>query len=159
MVDEETMPLEMLNLLQEFKEKICLEKDLHPSDYSEKDVQLLYTIAHKYYSNGAYMEAETFFLRLVLARATEIIYWRGLGSCYQMQKKYLNALTIWGMCASIDNNDINYHLYGAECLIHLKQIDQAKLALNHVKDFITYEHPTYQKYEKVKNLIDQGVSY
>jgi type III secretion system low calcium response chaperone LcrH/SycD len=156
MIDTETSPLEMVHLLQTFEEKISLEKDLHPSNYSENDVSLLYTIAHKHYLNGNYSQAETFFIRLVVARSTDILYWRALSSCYQMQKKYESSLISWGMCAVLDNKDPSYHLYAADSLIHLNEVDQAKKALDYVASLINKDHPLFEKYEKVKNLINRG---
>lgn len=152
---EEESPLEMAETLRDFRERIEEDTDLHPSDYLEKDVKLLYTIAHKHYSCDQYKEAEVFFLRLVLARPAEKIYWQGLASCRQMEKKYEEALIAWGMAATIDSEDLSFLIFGAECLLQLGQEEEARGALDHVSKKITEDHPNFTLYTKL-NLALNG---
>lgn len=147
-------PLEMASILEELREKIENERDLHPTDYLEKDVHTIYSIAHKHYTVDQYKEAEPLFVRLVLARPTETAYWKGLASCRQMQNDFSGALISWGMCAVLDPEDISYHIYGAECLYHLKEFIEASKAIDYIESQITENSPFYGKYIKIKRSIE-----
>ena len=146
---EEKTPLEMAETLRIFREKIESDKDLHPSNYLDKDVKLLHNIAHKHYFCDQFKEAEVLFLRLVLARPAEKIYWQGLASCRQMQKKYEEALIAWAMASSLDEKELSFLLFGAECLLHLNQEDEVKSILDHISKQITHDHPNYTLYKKL----------
>ncbi len=146
-------PLEMAELLQEFTVKIENDRDLHPKDYLDEDVEALYTIAHKYYTVDSYEEAEPLFMRLVLARATNSAFWKGLASSQQMLKKYREALVAWGMCAMLNPDDLSNHLFGAECLINLELLQEAVKALDYVGSLITQGHPNFKKYNKLKLIV------
>lgn len=152
-IKENMPPLEMIDLLKDLTNKIESERDLHPKNYLEKDVQLLYNLAHKYYSINNYLDAEALFIRLVLARPLEKNYWQGLASSRQMQKNYSGALAAWGMCALIDNKDLSFHLYGAECLYHLEELDKAEAALTHVGNNISKDDKYFSKYEKIQQML------
>ncbi|MCH9621436.1 MAG: hypothetical protein S4CHLAM20_08560 [Chlamydiia bacterium] len=152
---EEKTPLEMANHLKELSEKIEGDDDLHPSQYTDEDIKLIYTIAHKYYTIEQYQQAEVMFMRLVLARGDNIKFWKGLASSRQMQNDHAGALVAWGMCAMLDENDLLNHIYGAECLVSLEEFDQARQALDHVEKSITEDHVAYQKFYKLK-LAAQG---
>ncbi len=146
-------PLEMAELLQEFTAKIENDRDLHPKEYLDKDVEVLYTIAHKYYTIDSYEEAEPLFMRLVLARPTNAAFWKGLASTFQMLKKYREALAAWGMIALLNPDDLSNHLFGAECLINLEYLEEGKKALDYVGSLITQEHPNFKKYNKLTLIV------
>ncbi len=151
----EKSPLEMAETLKEFREKIEHDGDLHPSKYLDTDVKLLYSIAHKHYFCDQFKEGEIFFLRLVLARPAEKIYWQGLASCRQMQKNFEGALVAWGMASCLDESDVSYLIFGAECLLHLNQKVEAKSALHFVSERIDKDHPNFTLYTKL-NLALSG---
>ena len=146
---EEKTPLEMAETLREFREKIEGDTDLHPSDYLDKDIKLLYTIAHKHYFCDQFKEAEVLFLRLVLARPAEKIYWQGLASSRQMQKDFEGALIAWAMVSSLDKEEISSLVFGAECLLHLNQEDETRSILSHVSKKITKDHASFTLYTKL----------
>jgi predicted Zn-dependent protease len=154
----EMTPLEMAELLQEFTVKIENDRDLHPKEYLDKDVEVLYHIAHKHYTVDSYEEAEPLFMRLVMARPTNSAFWKGLASTFQMLKKYREALAAWGMCALLHPDDLSNHLFGAECLINLELEEDAKKALEYVGSLITEGHPNFKKYNKL-TLIVKGEAF
>jgi len=152
---EEKTPLEMNELIDEFLKKIENDDDLHPSQYLDEDVKLIYTIAHKFYTLEQYKEAETMFMRLVLARGDNISFWKGLASCRQMQKDYAGALAAWGMCAFLDEKELSYHIYGVECLVELEEFEKANEAFIHVEKTITDDHPLSEKYHQLKLILSK----
>ena len=153
---QETNSIEMASIIEELRKKIENERDLNPSDYLEKDIQLLYSIAHKHYTIDQYDKAEALFIRLVLARPNDVAYWKGLASCRQMQKDFSGALIAWGMCATIYPEDLSYHIYGAECLYFLNELGEASRAISFVESKINDQNPFYPKYIKIKRSIEGG---
>ncbi|MCH9812077.1 hypothetical protein K0U07_04885 [bacterium] len=145
--------LEMTTALSLLRKKIEEERDLHPKDYLEKDVELLYSIAHKHYTIDQYDKAEPLFVRLVLARPEQIAYWKGLASCRQMQKDFSGALIAWGMCATLDPDDLSFHIYGAECLYFLNEMEEAASAIAFVESKIDDNHPYFPKFIKIKRSL------
>ena len=145
--------VELASVLSELRKKIENERDLHPKDYSEKDIELLYSIAHKHYTIDQYSKAEPLFVRLVLARPEQIAYWKGLASCRQMQEDFTGALIAWGMCAAIKPEDLSYHIYGAECLYFLGEMEEAARAIAFVESKIDDHHPYFPKYIKIKRSL------
>jgi len=146
---EETTPVEMIEIIEEFREKIAKDEDLPPSQYLDKDVKLLYHLAHKFYLCNQFKEAETFFLRLVLARPLEKSYWQGLASCRQMVENYQEALVAWAMASSLDKNEPTYLLFAAECLVYLDQKEEAAPLLKDLSEKITKEHPHFTLFTKL----------
>lgn len=152
-----TPPLEMIEMLNQLKEKIKDNRDLSPEQYLERDVKTLYSIAHKHYSIDNFIDAEPLFINLVIARPLEKIYWKGLASSKQMLKNYEGALACWGMIALLDPNDLSAHIFGAECLVQLKALDEAAQALSYIEKHITKDHPNYQNYYRIKLSICKDV--
>lgn len=151
---EDTPPLEMITILEELKKKLASSTDLDPKEYLEKDVRAMYAIAHKHYCIDNYEDAEELFVRLVLARPANIAFWKGLASTRQMQKNYNGALVCYGMCAVLDNKDLSFHIYGAECLYYLEELEEAGRALAFVGETIKEDHPNFKAYAKVKLWVE-----
>ena len=104
-------PIEMLSVLEELKARIKDKNFLHPEQYLDKDIKLLHSIAHKYYAIGEYQQSEELFINLVIARPAEKIFWHSLASSRQMLENYAEALICWGICALLDSENPNYHIY------------------------------------------------
>ena len=148
-------PIEMLSVLEELKVKIQDKNFLHPEQYLDKDIKLIYSIAHKYYTIGEYHQSEELFINLVIARPTEKIFWHSLASSRQMLANYSEALVCWGICALLDSENPNYHIYGAECLCSINEIDSAYEALSHAKTLLNNDLESSKKFEKIKLMIER----
>ncbi|MCH9617160.1 MAG: hypothetical protein SP4CHLAM5_03240 [Chlamydiia bacterium] len=149
-------PLEMIEVLNDLKAKISESRDLSPDQYLEKDVKMLYSIAHKHYSIDNFIDAEPLFINLVLARPLEKIYWKGLASSRQMLKNYQGALVCWGMIALIHPEDLAAHIFGAECLYQLGAEQETAEAAAYIEKHITEDHPNYKNFYKIKLSISEG---
>lgn len=151
----EVTNMQMGELIKELRKKIENDRDLHPSEYLDEDVNLIYTIAHKYYTLGSFREAEIFFMRLVIARSENLKFWKGLASSRQMQDDFAGALVAWGMCAMLDEDDLSNHFYGIECLIKLDQKDQARAAFNQIIDRCTEDHALFERSLSLKKQLEE----
>jgi tetratricopeptide (TPR) repeat protein len=149
-------PLEMIEILNDLKEKINGSRDLSPDQYMKRDVKLLYSIAHKHYSIDNFIDAEPLFINLVLARPLEKIYWKGLAASRQMLKNYEGALVCWGMIALISPEDLAAHIFGAECLYQLGALEETAEAVAYIEKHITEEHPNYGNFYRIKLSTSEG---
>jgi len=130
-----TLPKEALHSAA-LEEALTLLKSL-PSDPREipgalletEDLFVLHELAYNLYLSYDYINGETVFRRLVIARPYEPKFWKGLASCIQMQGRYEDALLPWSILSIIDPTNPAPHFHAAECLISLSEITKAGEAL------------------------------
>lgn len=106
---------------------------LAPSDFTNEDVTLLYSLGFNLYQMSDYEAAKDLFQRLVLSRPYEKKFWLGLGACLQMSKNYEEALNAWSMASLIDDEDALPHFHAAECLFCIEKKEEAFIALESAK--------------------------
>jgi type III secretion system low calcium response chaperone LcrH/SycD len=98
-------------------------------ELTEKDLDLIYSIAFTFYETGHYQKAHTLFTKLVLSSPFIPTYWKSLGSASQMLSKPKDALLNYGIASLLDPFDPLTHLYAAKVLIDLRRNEEAISAL------------------------------
>eukprot|EP01066_Platyproteum_vivax_P005981 Platyproteum_vivax@DN1839_c0_g1_i1.p1 len=119
-------------------------------EYSNDDLRVLYTLAYTLYQGNDYEQAKKIFQQLAASKPFTKKYWIGLGSCWQMESSYTEALKAWGMAALIDASDPSPHHHAAECYLALEDYVEGLKALRATKSRLTDDHQALQ--EKVENL-------
>lgn len=93
---------------------------------STDQMEALYGVAYNYYSCSKLEEAVQTFSMLSMLNPYETKYWKGTGACLQLQKKYEEAATAYGMAASTAGiHDPTPHFHAGECYTHLKKLKEA----------------------------------
>lgn len=100
---------------------------------SKETLRSIYVLAYNLYQDKEYAQAEDYFRFLTVHDIECRKYWVGLAATLQMQKKFEEALDIYGWAALMDENDPWVHYRAAECLIALKRSPEALQALKSVK--------------------------
>lgn len=90
--------------------------------------ETVYALATHAYENGRYEEALPLFRFLCLEESSKR-HWMGLGATLLMLKQFSEALPCYGLAALEDAEDPYVHLYAADCLFALDNIQGALLAL------------------------------
>ncbi len=96
---------------------------------SEKEAESFYAFGFSLYGGGSFQEAVDVFEVLCVQRPLEHRHWFGLASSLQESGEYQKALPAWAMAAIINAADPYPHLHAAECCFSLKQMKEAKIAL------------------------------
>ena len=126
---------------------------LSPSDFTNEDISLLYSLGYNLYERGDYLQSKDIFQRLVLSRPYEIKFWQALGASLQMQRCYEEALDAWSMASFINDEDPTVHFHAAECLYSLELFKDARQALEHAKER-SKNDPLVSFEQKIKSLED-----
>ncbi len=98
---------------------------LLPKNFSNEDLEILYTLGYHLYNSGDYAQAKLIFKQLVLSKPLEHRHWFGLGSVLQIEKTYSEALVSWSMASLLNGEDPLPHFHAAECLLSLNQKEEA----------------------------------
>lgn len=106
---------------------------LSPSDFTNEDISLLYSLGVNLYERGDYPQAKDIFQRLVLSRPHEIKFWQALGATQQMHRSFEEALNAYAMASLIDDSEPSSHFHASECLYALEEYEQALKALECAK--------------------------
>lgn len=121
-----------------FSEAVAGLADMPSSEaFSVEEQEELYGVAFQLYELGNYPHAEQYFKKLVLCNPFTEKYWRGLASCYQMQKEYLAAVHAWTSSALLEDKDPLPHFHAAECLFSLGEKEEALQALQAAESLLT----------------------
>ncbi len=125
------------DLLKKALRKISIETTqtgfLSPEAFTQNDIDLLYKLGFSLYESGDYEKAKDIFQRLVISKPMKKEFWQALGASCQMTKNFEEALTAWSMVSLMDDLDPNAHFHAAECLLSLKNIEEASKALKAAK--------------------------
>ncbi len=100
-----------------------------PSEWAKEDLNTLYATAHQFYESGDFKKASDVFKVLAKADPFDDLYWRGLASSLQMQKRFSEALHAWGVVAILREKDPWVHFHAAECMISQGETKEAAKAL------------------------------
>jgi type III secretion system low calcium response chaperone LcrH/SycD len=101
--------------------------------------EILYALAYSYYDHGNYEHAGELFDRLVGHDPMEKKYLLGLAACHKMRADYKTAVKIYNGRLLRECDDPRVHLHRAECLIALKDYDQAAKALAEAHQRIAWD--------------------
>ncbi len=102
------------------------------SQVSEKQIKEIYALAYMLYGSEHYLQASHFFRLLVIARPSEVKFWKGFGACLQMQKDYEEALNCYLSCSHLmsqNSPDAYLYVHVADCYFALKQVKEGLKAL------------------------------
>lgn len=101
-------------------------------DLSDQDKEVIYAIAHNYYTSGKYEKAIPLFQFLSLVDHVTKKWWMGLGAATQMAGEFDKAVNAYGMATLLDVDDPQPQLQAAYCLLMMKKNDEARSALEGV---------------------------
>lgn len=113
---------------------------LNKRDFSNEDLEVLYATAHRLYEAKDFIRAKEIFHQLIMSKPLHQKYWLGLAACMQLEKRFEEALRVWGVASIIDGDDPMPHFHAAECFVALKDFDQALKALEASKALVTTKH-------------------
>lgn len=131
-------------------QKLDLETNGSARPLSADEQESVYAAAFGNYELGNYSEASSLFTALALASPFEESHWRGLASSRQMEEKYQEALQAWSMVALLAEHDPLPHFHAAECLITLRNTEDAMKALNCAETRIFEKTPLASKIAVLK---------
>lgn len=120
-------------IIEQFRAAITSAEELPFEEWREEDTHVLYELAFNLYRIKDFPQAEIVFRKLCVMAPFETSHWQGLASSLQMQHRFTEALTPWGMAAFIEPKNAKPHLHAAECLFALGQIEQCQQALTAAK--------------------------
>ncbi|MEX0962270.1 MAG: hypothetical protein WDZ28_05395 [Simkaniaceae bacterium] len=100
------------------------------AEFSDEDLDLLYSIAFSLYEQNDYKSSKEIFRQLVLAKPMERKNWLALAGALQMGRDYQEALTAWGISALYDDHDPLPHFHAAECLFSMENQEEGEKALS-----------------------------
>lgn len=104
-------------------------------ELSDEQAESLYAVGFYVYQNANYMQAKMIFLYILLGTITKKVDTKALmalGACCQAEKEYETALKIYRLCILLEMPRMEIHFYAAECLLHLKKIEDAIKELNYI---------------------------
>lgn len=104
-------------------------------ELGDEQAESLYAVGFYVYQNANYMQAKAIFLYILLGTITKKVDTKALmalGACCQAEKEYHTALHIYRLCILLELPGMEIHFYAAECLLHLKKIEDAKKELNYI---------------------------
>lgn len=92
----------------------------------DRSMDSLYAVAHHFYSNNRYQEAEKIFKLLCLYDHLNVKYFKGLASCQQMKKEYQQAAATYSLCYLLDCDDPEVPFQAAKCHLMLNNFTAAQ---------------------------------
>ncbi len=111
-------------ILEKVRESTPLE-EIDIIQLSQRDLDLLYSMAYTFYDAGQYQKAKMLFLKLLFSAPFVAAYWKGAGAVSFMLKEQEDALIYYGVAALITPKDPLVHFYAAKVLIDLNRKDEA----------------------------------
>lgn len=99
------------------------------ANFTNDDMQLLYSLGHSLYKFGDYAQARKIFQHLILAQPLERKNWHAFACSAQMTEHYQEALTAYSLSAMFDEEDPIPHFHAGECLYSLGDFDEGERAL------------------------------
>lgn len=96
---------------------------------SRDTLEALYYVAHTNYKQGKYEDSAAIFRYLTLEDTRTRKHWMGLGSSFQMLKKYQKAIEAFEIAVALEPGDPLVHMQAADCLFGLGNVKDALFAL------------------------------
>lgn len=127
MTDKTMTTEEVAELVRKMFETGATLKNLRGLD--ARDMEVIYSVAHGFYSEGKYEEAERAFQFLCLYDHTNARYWMAFGACEQMLKKYESAIRGYAQSFAFNADDPWPLVRTAECRLALGDLGSAESAL------------------------------
>lgn len=108
---------------------------------SPTQLEAVYGLGSILYEQKKFEQAEQVFAWLVREKPVSARFLKALGAARQMMQRYEPALDAYGLAAVLDLDDPTPSLHAAECLLHLKEVDRAREALDAASEQAGGEHP------------------
>lgn len=109
---------------------------------SDISAKTLYALAYQAYEKNRYVDASHFFRALTVLEMHEQKHWIGLGACLQMLNRYEEALPMYFIAETIDEENPEVHMNTAECFFALNKRKEANNALKSADHYIA-KRPQY----------------
>lgn len=101
-------------------------------DFTETDMEAVYSMAYSFYKNGKHDKADSAFRFLCFYDHLNPRWWVGLGANKQMQNDYEGAVKAYAFATVLDVENPKPQLHAGYCLIMLGQYSEAIQALEGV---------------------------
>ena len=105
--------------------------------HTREEYEAVYALGHSLYGNGRYLDAVKAFAFLVMNDPYERRFVKAYAHALQMARNYQDALTYYALASVMDLTDPVTPFHAAECLIALRQPDEARKALETVQALCT----------------------
>jgi type III secretion system low calcium response chaperone LcrH/SycD len=93
--------------------------------------EALYLLAHRFYGQAKYEQAEPMFRFLVMANHLDRRFSLGCGACARMRRNHADAVAFYGLASLLDLTDPVPFMYMAEHLLALGERAKARQMLDH----------------------------
>ncbi len=119
-------------------------------NFSNEDLRVIYSLAYTLYQGNDFVQARSIFQQLASLKPFEQKYWLGLASCWQVEKRYHEALKGWAMAALLNERDPTPHFHATECYLALDDQKEGSKAFAACQKRITEKHQELKR--KLENL-------
>ena len=101
--------------------------------YTEREFEALYAMGYNLYNQAKYGDALLVFGFLLMHDQFGRKYYKAMGSCQQMLKRYEDAIRNYSMASLLDLQDPEPTFHTAECMVALGMVQEAREALDMVE--------------------------
>lgn len=117
------------DLFKKFKDKNILNNEpLQTSlGLKEETMQLIYSQAYEEHRKGADRKARALFRFLSFLNPKQVDYWMGLGTCFFIEGRIVEALGIFEIARAVDEENPEPYFFIARCHHILGDVDKALL--------------------------------
>jgi type III secretion system low calcium response chaperone LcrH/SycD len=117
-------------------------------------LELLYSIAHQFYTAGNYQRASQFFQNLMLLNHWDVRYTFGLAACLQAQKYYEEALNVYSALYFMDAKNPDIFLNAGICRLALGNKEEAEDAFTMAREMARDKAEHKDTFERATGLLE-----
>lgn len=117
-------------------------------------LELLYSIAHQFYTAGNYERASQFFQNLMLLNHWDVRYTFGLAACMQAQKQYEEALNVYSALYFMDSKNPDIFLNAGICRLALGDKVEAEDAFIMAKEMSRDKKEFKETFTRASGLLE-----
>lgn len=149
---EEVSEDELMSLLEQIMEGETTLAEI--KGLSADALELLYSIAHQFYTAGNYERASQFFQNLMLLNHWDVRYTFGLAACMQAQKQYEEALNVYSALYFMDSKNPDIFLNAGICRLALGDKVEAEDAFFMAKEMARDKKEYKETFARATGLLE-----